>query len=233
MSLYDKYWKNESLPEKYKLVLDEIGSQKIVLDLGCHDGLFSEYLLKNNNYVIGVDSNKVALLSAKNKCSETHLIDLNKPQRLSKIFEVQSFDYILAMDVLEHLINPQDVLIELKKLLKHNGELFVTLPNVAFWGVRKKLILGEFDYQEVGILDKTHLRFFTCHTGFFLIENSGYLVFQRIPLSYMIPLVGRLGLRKSRLLGAIIHKFERYLALKYPNFYAMQILYRARIIVGE
>ena len=73
----------------------------------------------------------------------------------------ESFDCVILGDVLEHLINPWDILKKLKPLVSANGVFLISIPNIQHYTVLLNLIRGKFEYQKEGILDKTHLRFFT------------------------------------------------------------------------
>jgi SAM-dependent methyltransferase len=84
------------------------------------------------------------------------------------------FDKILLMDVLEHLVDPESLLRDCRKLLKPNGELLVSVPNIANLTVRLALAFGQFNYAERGILDKTHLRFFTRKTARRMLAGNGF-----------------------------------------------------------
>jgi SAM-dependent methyltransferase len=97
------------------------------------------------------------------------------------------FDAILLMDILEHLAHPEELLQQLKPLLGENGRVLVTGPNVAYWAVRAKLARGRWDYQEAGILDRTHLRFFTVATWESLLTSAGYRVAISEPAEAMFP----------------------------------------------
>jgi 2-polyprenyl-3-methyl-5-hydroxy-6-metoxy-1,4-benzoquinol methylase len=86
------------------------------------------------------------------------------------------FDVIVCADVLEHLVRPEELLARIAGWLAPGGRLFVSLPNVANASVRGALLLGRFRYAERGILDRTHLRFFTRTTGRELLEASGFRI---------------------------------------------------------
>ncbi|RMD49523.1 MAG: class I SAM-dependent methyltransferase, partial [Ignavibacteria bacterium] len=84
------------------------------------------------------------------------------------------FDLIMFADVLEHLIDPEYVLKELKNKLKPGGEIIASIPNIRHWSIFRQLLEGNWNYAEHGLLDKTHLRFFTRKTMISLFENAGY-----------------------------------------------------------
>jgi 2-polyprenyl-3-methyl-5-hydroxy-6-metoxy-1,4-benzoquinol methylase len=222
--------KLEELPEKYRTVVNIIGSGHKVLELGCCRGEFSEHIKGTGNYVIGIDYDNDAVLAAEKKCNEAYSVDLNNPTGLDSVLEDNRFQYILAMDVLEHLIDPEKLLKHLHNFLVPEGKLIVTLPNIASWGIRKKLLLGDFTYTKVGVLDSTHLRFFTFYTAQELLLKGGFAVKSWKPLSYQLPLVGRLGLRKIPLIKSVTRHVEDSMASFFPNFCAAQILFITKLM---
>jgi SAM-dependent methyltransferase/GT2 family glycosyltransferase len=91
-------------------------------------------------------------------------------------YEEESFDYIIAADVLEHLREPEEVLRDLLPYLKKGGSFLCTLPNVQHVTVVNDLMKGKFEYTDAGILDRTHLRFFTLHSTRQLFTNAGLTI---------------------------------------------------------
>lgn len=91
-------------------------------------------------------------------------------------------------DVLEHLPHPSSVLKKLKKNLKKEGYFIISVPNVANWSIRFRLLFGKFDYTEYGILDKSHLRFFTRKSLERLIEEVG-LKIKKLEVTPNIPFI--------------------------------------------
>jgi SAM-dependent methyltransferase len=91
----------------------------------------------------------------------------------------RKFDLILLQDVLEHLRAPGELLRECLGLLKANGRILVSLPNVANISVRLALLCGRFEYARRGILDETHVRFYTARSARRLLEEAGYEIVER------------------------------------------------------
>lgn len=85
------------------------------------------------------------------------------------------FDVVRIMDVLEHLVRPEEFLARLRKSLP-SVTIIVTVPNVAYWYIRLKLLIGWWSYSESSIMDRTHLRWFTRSAWRTLIEEAGYVV---------------------------------------------------------
>ncbi|MGL5125357.1 MAG: class I SAM-dependent methyltransferase [Fusobacteriaceae bacterium] len=92
-------------------------------------------------------------------------------------YKEKEFDVILLLDILEHLVNPKEMLINLKKYLKDDGYILISLPNFReLINMRNIFLKGDFKYEKSGILDETHLRFFCKKNHIELYEKSGYFV---------------------------------------------------------
>jgi len=144
------------------------------LEIGCGTGATLSLLksLGRAKNVVGIEGFSEAASIAATVLDEAICYDLNDPIDNANLGE---FDLILCLDVLEHLVTPIDVLRSLKNILKPNGTLVVSLPNVRFAPVLFSLLfLGRWDYVDEGVLDRTHLRFFTKSTGRELIEDAGF-----------------------------------------------------------
>jgi 2-polyprenyl-3-methyl-5-hydroxy-6-metoxy-1,4-benzoquinol methylase len=148
-----------------KFVYNLVPENTTVLDIGCWNGNLGKALISGKGCVVdGVDFSKEILKEALNNgYKKTYLMDLNKdPEKIKSL--QNKYDVIVCADILEHLIDPKSVLSSLGKKLKPNGIIVISLPNVAFLLNRINLMLGKWDYTEFGILDKTHVRFFTKKT---------------------------------------------------------------------
>jgi SAM-dependent methyltransferase len=86
------------------------------------------------------------------------------------------FDYIIMGDILEHLRDPWQVIVNLKQMLKAGGEILASIPNVGHISTIYALLHGKWQYEEAGILDRTHLRFFTKQSVRDIMENAGLKV---------------------------------------------------------
>lgn len=135
------------------------------------------------------------------------------------------FDVIVAADVLEHLPDPGTVLNLLGPLLAPEGRLLVSLPNIANISVRLALLFGRFDYTPRGILDQTHLRFFTRRTGQALLEAHGFRVVDTVPtampVELAVPALGRPPLAPVVRGGAVLA------ARMLPGLFGYQFVYEA------
>lgn len=146
-----------------------------VLDVGCGEGVNGEYL-KRNGYarrVIGIEYAAAAARQALHRLDGVVCADMNTLD-LRAHFGTQEFDYILCLDVLEHLLDPWERLRALADLLAPGGRLVVSLPNVRNWRVLADLLLhGRWQYRDAGIMDRSHLRFFTRRSGIELLQQAG------------------------------------------------------------
>ncbi|MBD2604846.1 methyltransferase domain-containing protein [Scytonema hofmannii FACHB-248] len=162
---------NTSLRKMFYL----IGDNQRVVDFGCATGYFAQLLKKKGCIVTGVDINSDALKVAEQYCTEVIVADLDFVS-VTEILPRQEFDVAVFGDVLEHLRNPWKILEETKQILKKDGYIVASIPNIAHGAIRLSLLEGRFEYTELGILDNTHLRFFTRKTVEELFERPGYLV---------------------------------------------------------
>jgi len=149
---------SETENNPHSIALRMVGSGRRVLEVGCWSGHVTEHLVAAGNTVVGVEIDADA--AGKNAFAERiHVVDLDTV-RLSTI-EDDRFDVILLGDVLEHLRDPAATLGDLVGMLDDDGFLVVSIPNVAHIDVRLHLLSGRWEYQPAGLLDHTHLRWFT------------------------------------------------------------------------
>lgn len=165
---------HENNDSKTKLI-NLTGRNKIILELGCASGYISKYLKQNHCTVYAVEIDKEAAKIAKKYCKKLVIEDMESIN-YSKTFAGINFDVILLGDVLEHLKDPENLLLKIKDLLNNNGYIIISIPNIAHGSIRIKLLNGKFQYSEEGILDKTHLKFFTKSSISHLLEKCGYFI---------------------------------------------------------
>ncbi len=160
--------------ERHEMLKYVPQESQIVLDVGCSSGSFGQLLKSNRNIEVwGVELDRDAALEATKKLDKVinsaFSDDLNLPE--------QGFDCIIFNDVLEHLVDPWSALTYSKKLLKNSGLVVASIPNVRYFNnTWEFLVEKNWDYTDWGILDKTHLRFFTQRSIRSLFENLDYMV---------------------------------------------------------
>ena len=157
------------------MIFQLIEPEKRILDVGCGTGRLAEKLrLRKKCYVVGIERDESAAKFAQQRCDKLLIADVESLREIP--FENGFFDIIVFADVLEHLLDPEAVLRKFKKYLSDSGYIFVSIPNVANWFIRLKLVAGKWNYKEAGLLDKTHVRFFTLKTVKEMIQRCGYTI---------------------------------------------------------
>lgn len=156
-------------------LLRHVPANALVLDVGCSNGLQGKYLRKEKGCrVYGVDISRQAIQEARKNLDKATIMDIEKDGLPFK----EKFDVIIFSDILEHLASPEEVLKKFKTYLKKEGLVVTAIPNVANLKIRLHLLFGRWEYQELGILDKTHLRFFTRDTARQLFKDCGLKIVQ-------------------------------------------------------
>lgn len=156
----------------HMLVVNEIEKNTKVLDIGCAGGYIGDYLVnKKNCEVCGIEPDLESYKIAKEK-GYISILNKNIEDSLeSEELENKKFDYIILADVLEHLVDPENVLFEVGDFLREDGKIIISLPNIAHYSIRFPMLFGQFDMRETGILDRTHLHFYTLESAKKLLEN--------------------------------------------------------------
>ncbi|HZP34064.1 MAG TPA: class I SAM-dependent methyltransferase [Candidatus Acidoferrales bacterium] len=191
-----------------------------ILDVGCASGYLGKVLRENGHYVIGIDADRGAATSARAYYDVFHLTDIETfdfPYR-------HEFDYLLFADVLEHLRDPLAVLRRAIPTLVNSGKLIVSVPNIANWTVRLKLLFGNFDPAERGILDKTHLHFFTLRSLKKMMREASCRVLDVTPTPVPIQLVFPFTQSKA---FAALHALHYGLTLSWRSLFAYQFVLTA------
>jgi len=164
------------LSETHRQVIAWVTPGSSVLEAGCASGYVGKVLVETKGCrVTGIELDPHAAREARENGLTVIEGSLEDPQFRASVNE--QFDFVLATDVLEHLRDPAVVLDDFKRWLCPQGRAIIAVPNVATWQIRSQLFFrGDFEYQETGILDRTHLHFFTWHTLHKLVESQGWTV---------------------------------------------------------
>lgn len=203
--------------------IGELGERLSVLDVGFGAGHLARRIRPRCRYLAGIELDPDAAVEGAAFFDDPVVDDvvhgLAGPWR-------EPFDVIVAGDVLEHLPEPDRALALLRPLLRPGGLLLVSLPNVANVTVRLGLLLGRFPQAERGILDRTHLRFFTRRTGRELLVRNGFHVEGEtptaMPVELAVPALGRPPF------GSAVRAAARLLAAVWPGLFGYQFVYEAR-----
>jgi len=197
----DRYFYKPFPFSSHLLLIDEfspVGNGQRVLDVGCGRGYLARILAKRGYKVTGVDMDREALKIARQYCCEVIETDLQNWTGP----EGRRFDYLLFGDVLEHLSDPVAFIQRLMPFLNEHGVVVLSVPNVAHLYVRLSLLLGRWNYAERGILDRTHVRFFTRASLARFLNDSGIhprrikatslpwpIIFSAVPERWLYPLL--------------------------------------------
>lgn len=188
MNVYESIFKKYGLSPTQQEIIKIIGSGKVVLELGAASGYMTKAFLDNGCIVDVVEKNKQAIQK----------IPKNVRKKINQSIEEAAlssdYDFIVLADVLEHLVNPEETLKKLSCSASANTKIIISLPNVACWAMRKQLFLkGDFEYTDSGLLDRTHLHFYTVNTLPKLLNKNGWQTDQVIGTITRLPFEGLTG----------------------------------------
>jgi SAM-dependent methyltransferase len=144
-----------------------------VLDVGCSSGYLAQRLHARGASVVGLEVDERAAELARAFCEGVHVGDV---ETMELPFEPGSFDAVVCGDVIEHLRDPQTFLARVRPLLRPDGSLVLSTPNIANWAMRLSLLFGRFRYTDRGLLDRTHTHLFTRKTLAECVEAAGYRI---------------------------------------------------------
>jgi 2-polyprenyl-3-methyl-5-hydroxy-6-metoxy-1,4-benzoquinol methylase len=216
-------YQNEGNP----LVIERLtASDKKILDIGCGAGdnariIKSVYPLAK---ITGVTSSLSEYDIAKKNMDVCMCMDIER-EHLPNIDEDEKFDVILFIHVLEHLVDPVTTIKKIcvdSNYLKIGGKIIIALPNVANWRQRYKIAMGKFEYTDGGIMDKTHLHFYTFYTSpKYLINPIPELLLHEHTVKGSVPL----GLLRHHYLTPRIRNLLDILGCRImPNFFGGEII---------
>ncbi len=169
-----RYFTYERL-EVVQLIAQQGIRAKRILELGCASGTTARRLreLLSPEQYVGIEIDRSAAEQARTHVSQVHVADINTAGPTNLGLALQSFDLLLALDVLEHLHNPWDVLAAYSETLAPGGYAVLSIPNIANVEIIRQLTQGRWRYEASGLLDATHLRFFTRETIARLVGGAG------------------------------------------------------------
>lgn len=183
-----------------------------VMDLGCASGGLGTTLLESNkaSQVVGVEIFEPAARQAMKRYDTVHVGDI---EELVLDYD-RYFDVVVCGDILEHLKEPHKTLVQIHRWLKDDGLLVCCVPNIRYWKIIKDLVLkGEWKYEQCGILDQTHLRFFTVSSFRRMLAAASFRVINETK----IYVDGRKKMALRRLSQGLL-----------DEFFAFQVLFSAR-----
>jgi len=188
-----------------------------ILDVGTASGYLGKVWRGSGHYVAGIEYDAATAEKAREYYDAFQVADV---ERFAFPY-VREFDYIVFADVLEHLRDPAAVLRRCLPALKESGKIIVSVPNIANWIIRLSLLFGKFDYMDRGILDRTHLRFFTLRSLEQLLSEVSCEILDAIPTPLPVQLV--LPFTGSKFFGPL-HETHYGLTRCWKSFFAYQFV---------
>jgi len=201
------------------------------LDVGCADGTVAAELRSRGHHVTGVDV--AASPGVKERVDLFVEADLDHGLP-GAVLEADRYDLVLAADVLEHVRQPERLLVELHDVLAPHGRVLVSVPNFGHWYPRIRVALGRFDYDRRGILDQDHVRFFTRRSFERLLHRSGWHIIAQEATGLPFDVADRGGSggladRLKRTVGRIDAMGVR----TRPTLFGYQLLYELEPALGR
>lgn len=214
MNVYEQTFRKYGFSLTQQRILEIVGQGKVILEVGSSSGYMTRAFLENDCIVDVVEIHPEAISNLPKKVRNIFNLSIEDNNIYNKLGR---YDFVIMADVLEHLVNPEKVLKNLSKAVSFGTKLLVSLPNIASWILRKQLFFkGDFEYQESGILDKTHLHFYTVNSLPKILSANGWKINEVIGTITRLPLEGMVS--KLPVMGWIFRKmFYRLLVEQYKN----------------
>jgi len=198
-----------------------------VLDIGCGAGATGILIKQLNNEIRihGITINAKEAEKAAAVYEKVFIADLER-EDLGKILPTR-YDAIICSHILEHLKAPDEFIASISELLNPAGVLIVALPNIAHWKSRIKILFGKFDYEETGVMDDTHIRFFTYHSADqFIFRKTEKIQVTKKGVTGNAPLWKMRNILPSQ----VTIKLNKIACASFPNLLGSQILITAQLV---
>jgi 2-polyprenyl-3-methyl-5-hydroxy-6-metoxy-1,4-benzoquinol methylase len=188
-----------------------------VLDLGCSSGLLAEQVRRCGHHVTAVDVLQLPHVSER----VDRFIRADLDQRLPpEVVAEGPFDIVLAADLLEHVRHPEPLLEDVCSVLVPRGSLIVSVPNFGHWYARTRVVLGLFDYDQRGILDQGHVRFFTRRGLLRRLRGAGFRVQRQEVTGLPLEVLTKSDTLPQRLIGFL----DRFAVAAWPTLFGYQFV---------
>jgi 2-polyprenyl-3-methyl-5-hydroxy-6-metoxy-1,4-benzoquinol methylase len=198
------------------------GARQAILDAGCAVGYIGEFLRRTppTRWLAGIELDAGAGEQARRHYDQLIVGSLEDESVWERI--EKDVDAMIFGDVLEHTTDPIRVLRLAQQHLKDDGIVIISMPNIAHFKVRLRLLAGRFEYEEWGIMDRTHLRFFTLATAQKMLKASGFDVLHTEAIHAFPPPEGGSALRRAGRAGKARVRFV--LGSLWPTLFAYQFI---------
>jgi 2-polyprenyl-3-methyl-5-hydroxy-6-metoxy-1,4-benzoquinol methylase len=195
-SQYDELFGRAGFSTTHSYLLDQIAPASKILELGPASGYMTKILADRNCIIDAIELNPHDAEKAAQYCRKMVVGSLEDAEVFAEL--PGPYEVVLMADVLEHLRAPEAVLRAVRPRLSPGGMALVSLPNIAYWQMRLALLRGRFEYTDTGLLDRTHVRFFTLKTAREMFTQTGFRVAHVAVTPPTIPRFGKLKERVKR-----------------------------------
>lgn len=208
--------------DSHSIIINNINfSGNTILDVGCGVGYIGRKIKELGKCTIdGIEVDKDAFNIAKKYYDNVFNFSIEDTDNsdYKKFFsDNKKYDYIIFADLLEHLIDPGKILALLYPKLKENGKMIISIPNISHIDIISNLINGNFNYNETGILDSTHLRFFTENSFYDFIKN----VSEKYNIKMNVELIGKTYAKGNDINDDFIFNFLGIDAYVFQNIFVL------------
>lgn len=216
------YQSKTEFDSTHSYTIDYIKPDSVVLDIGCADGYIGAKLIEQKNCTMhGVDQR--VSKEAVNHYQSFAVCNLDN-EEITLPPDLEKLDYVLLLDVLEHLDCPEEFLSKLRQLTAdYNPEFIISTGNIGFCVTRFALLFGQFNYGKRGILDLTHKRLFTFKSFCSLIEEEGYKIVTRAGIPVPIPFI-----IKNKFLSKLLLSINTLCIKLLKSLFSFQIIITAK-----
>jgi SAM-dependent methyltransferase len=213
----------------HPLLISMVHSGETVLEVGCSTGYIAEKLkLEKKCTVVGIEVEASAAEIARSRVGIPVFVSNGELPELPNEF-YRDFDVILCADVIEHTCNPLEFIEHLKRYASPTGRFVFSIPNIAHWTTRVNLLRGKWQYADWGLLDYTHLRFFTLDSACELLREAGL---QIKSISYNcgpIEMYEFINKHRTVPFKPFIFRITNYLSKRWPKLCALQFVIEAEL----
>jgi len=171
-------------------ILKQVGTGLKILDVGCGYGRNGEEMIKKGNTVFGLDIRPVAVEKAGTRLTYAAVADFSRAESIPEEIKREKFDMVVFSDILEHVYDPMLLIRNAVPLMKDDAALLVSVPNIANWLNRLKLFFGIWEYDVSGMMDRTHIRFFTLKSIKRFIKAAGFEIVGVYATPYFLRALG-------------------------------------------
>ena len=200
-----------------------------VLDVGCGTASLAQVVQEiSMSHVVGVEPDASRVSLARRRGIEVHHGYLTD----ELVAALGTFDVVIFADVLEHIPDPHRAVLTARNAIKTGGKMLVSVPNIAHWSVRLSLLQGRFEYAPCGIMDATHLRWFTRATIVSFLQRLGFDVIEvRFTIGAGLPVYST-QMPWRWLSGPRRRSILRNMVRWFPSLFACQLVVEARPCVA-